>query len=502
MADVKAALTALAVAAGLLAGTGQAAAQPAESQHAGLARYYQQRLDWTGCADEALDAAGARCADVTVPLDYRQPDGRTITVAVSRLKADPARRRGVMLSNPGGPGAAGLNHGLLLRRVLSPDVVDRYDLIGMDPRGIGRSTAVGCGWPVGTMLRSAGVDRAGFDRTVALESDLARRCAEQSGDLLPYITTRNTARDMDVVRGALGERRISYLGVSYGTYLGAVYAQMFPQRTDRLVLDSAVDPRRYGVGMIQDMGAPSEAALDGWAAWTAQRDADYHLGTTARQVRAGVAELIRGAARAPIGIGEYRVDEHVTPMVLFVLLATPLLRPVLARAVRELTDAAAGRPVEPSRELAFVLDSQLKPNPVEKGAAQAAVMCGDTAAPRDPEWYWRNIRRSLDTQPVFGAFANNITACAFWAPPREQPTVVRNNRPALILQATGDTRSAYRNAVVLNKAMTGSRLVTLEDVAVHGVFGTYPNRCVENAVNTYLATGALPSGNITCHDDR
>ncbi|MGY2062755.1 alpha/beta fold hydrolase, partial [Nocardia gipuzkoensis] len=187
----------------------------------------------------------------------------------------------------------------------------------MDPRGIGHSTRVDCRWPVGTYGQSAGVDAAGFAESVATQADLAARCRSAAGDLLPHITTRNTARDMDVIRAVLGEERINYFGVSYGTYLGAVYTQMFPQRTDRVVLDSAADPGQWAIGTFRDMGAADEAALDAWADWTAARDGEYHLGTTRSQVRAVVTNLIAGAARQPIRIGEYDLDEHWLPTVVF-----------------------------------------------------------------------------------------------------------------------------------------------------------------------------------------
>ncbi|WP_026360915.1 alpha/beta hydrolase [Amycolatopsis nigrescens] len=500
MKRVTALLAVAAAGASLLAGTGLAGAETA--QRGGLDRFYHQRLDWKACGDKALDEAGAQCADVKVPLNYAQPHGRTSTVAISRLKATSTeQRRGIMLSNPGGPGGPGLDMMLGVREKMTADVTSRYDLIGMDPRGIGRSAPVDCGWPVGTMLRTAGLDRAAFEATVRLEADLARRCAVTEGADLRHISTRNTARDMDVIRGALGEPKISYFGWSYGTYLGSVFTQLFPQRSDRIVLDSAVDPKRYGVGMMQDMGEPNEAALDDWANWTAARDAEYHLGTTGEQVRALTEDLIRRAARQPIRIGDYQVDQHVLPMVLFNPLADARQNATLAGSVRQLVDAADGKVVQPNPALEGDLRFVYKPTPDMQNSGQAAVMCGDVAAPRDPEWYWRNIQRSRATQPAFGSFANNILPCSFWARPAEEPTTVRNPVPALIVQATGDTRTPYGSGVGLHQAMTGSRLVTLQDVRVHAVFGNYPNTCAENTVNTYFRDGTLPATDTTCHDD-
>ncbi|MCQ0017561.1 alpha/beta fold hydrolase [Actinomadura madurae] len=181
-----------------------------------------------------------------MPLDHSKPGGRTITLALSRLPAtDRAHRIGTMVLNNGGPGQPTLGMPLQVRAAMK-DVAARYDLVGLDPRFAGRSTPLDCGWPIGMFLRSAGATRARFDHQAAVQRDLAERCARRHGDVLPYVNTRDTARDIDRVRRVLGERRISFLGYSYGAYLGAVYTQMFPGRTDRVVLDSAGDPRTWG----------------------------------------------------------------------------------------------------------------------------------------------------------------------------------------------------------------------------------------------------------------
>ncbi|MFI5782262.1 alpha/beta hydrolase [Nocardia sp. NPDC051570] len=487
---------------GSLAGLGVARAVPVGSVPAGdLDRFSRQHLDWHVCGDDALDKAGAQCTEVTVPLNYVEPQGRTITVAISRLSAtDPAKRRGIMLTNPGGPGAPGLGLPLYLAEAMAPDVRDRYDLIGMDPRGIGRSAPVHCGWPIGLGLQSAGVDLESFGESVATQADLAARCQTAEHDKLPYITTRNTARDMDVIRGALGEQKISYLGGSYGTYLGAVYTQMFGDRTDRVVLDSAIDPRRYPVGLMQDIGAPDEAALDAWADRTAARHDEYRLGVTRAEVRATVTTLIRQAARTPIRIGSYDLDDHWIPVLLHESLSDQRRYDELASQVRLLADAAAGHPVQPTPELEQFLALRLTAKPQEI-SGHDAVWCGDVAAPRDPDWYWRNIEASRATQPVFGPYVNNITSCAFWPAPVEAPTIVQNSAPTLILQATGDTRAPYQEGVDLHRALTGSRLITLQDVRVHGIYGHFPNRCVADTVDTYLRDGTLPATDLTCHAD-
>ncbi|GAA2097967.1 alpha/beta fold hydrolase [Actinomadura alba] len=473
-------------------------------------RFHRQRIAWKACRQgpedglgEELDRAGAQCGEVTVPLDYSDPGGRTITVAMSRLKAaDGAHRIGTMLLNGGGPGGGSMDLPPYVRSLMG-DVGPRFDLIGMDPRSSGRSTAVDCGWPTGVWTRSAGLDRAGFDRMAAFERDLADRCARRHPDLLPHMTTRNIVRDMDVIRAALGERRISYYGASYGTYLGAVYTQMFPRRTDRFVLDSAVDPRRYGAeDMLADAAPANEAALRDWAAWAARRDGEYGLGATRRAVLATVERIIRVAARRPLRVGaDLRVDEHMVPFLLFAALDDDRDEAAanLAANVRVLRDAAAGRPAEPTDGLRAALESLLTGADSRSGSSQAAILCGDRAVHRDPESYWTKIEAARSRQPVTGPLLNNISPCAFWPePPREEPTRVRNDVPALIIAATGDTRTVYRHGLALRRLMTGSRLLTLRGARIHAVYPRYGNACVNDSVNAYLRDGALPATDLSC----
>ncbi|MEV0250150.1 alpha/beta fold hydrolase [Nocardia sp. NPDC050712] len=492
------ALTVLAAVTGILAGTATATAAPADP----LARFQQQDLRWTSCADPRLDPAGAQCADVTVPLNYADPAGRTITVAISRIPAtDPGQRRGIMMSNSGGPGGPGLDFMVEVGAALTPQGRAAYDLIGMDPRGVGRSTPIDCGWPRGFGLESAGTDAGAYAESVARQAELAARCAGVYGGDLPHYSTRNTARDMDLIRGLLGADRISYYGTSYGTYLGAVFLQMFPARADRFVLDSAVDPVRYGpVDMLRSMGPANEAALDLWADWTAARDGEFRLGATREQVRATLLGLIDRAGRDPIRVGEYLVDDHTLPLVPYVALDDPRNYALLAGQIRQIADAADGTPVRPGPELDVIFALTIKALPHDN-SAQLAIMCADVNVPRDPAWYWRNIEAARPTEPVFGAFANNISPCAFWAPPVEPMTTVDNALPALIVQSTGDTRTTYGAARAMREALDGSRLVTLQDVPIHAIFGRYPNSCVYGAINSYFDAGTFPAADYTCRAD-
>lgn len=495
----------------LTAAAPPAAAGPATASADPLARYHRQHLDWKSCLlgpdDETgreLQQAGAQCADVTVPLDYAEPDGRTLTVAISRILAtDTAHRVGALLLNGGGPGGQTLGDPPWVRTAMK-QVGERYDVVGVDPRFVGRSTPLDCHWPTGSFIRGAGTDRAGFDRSVAVARDLAERCRTHQGEVLPYVTTRNTARDLDVIRAALGERRVSYLGYSYGTYLGQVYATLFPGRTDRVVLDGVIAPDRYGPRLLRGTESANRHALRGWAAWAAARDATYGLGRTTGRVLATVDRIQAAAGRQPLPVGEHRVDGTTVPVLVLNGLSqdNDAAYADLARAVRDMRRAADGRAVTPSPWLAETLGFLLSGSDSAYGSVQTAILCGDAAAPRSPEVYWRDVRRSRATYPLFGPVTNNINPCAFWDPPRERPTTIRDDLPALLVNATGDPRTTYPNATSLRRMWPSSRLVTLRGADQHAVYGVFGSACADAAVNAYLATGRLPAGDVACEAER
>ncbi|MFE0044850.1 alpha/beta hydrolase [Streptomyces albireticuli] len=499
--------------AGLQAGAVPATATPSLTSGP-MTAYEQQRPAWGTCPEsqKELNAAGAECAKVTVPLDYSVPGGPTLRIAISRVKArSKADRRGILLSNPGGPGGSGLANTLALRPALE-QVADHYDLIGFDPRFLGESSPLTCDparppTPPGPSTSA----REDFEASVRAARDTARRCREHGDNaaLLPHASSRNVARDMDVIRAVLGERKLSYYGVSYGADLGAVYTQMFPRRTDRMVIDSSTDPAATQYELFQRSGEPAEEALDEWAAWTARRHDTYRLGRTAAQVRAGVQGLLDRAERRPVTVGGHRLGAPVLRMLLKQPVQHAENDPALAAIVRDLADAAAGKPVEPGPELAAMLELLASPGLADSMVGGAIFMCGDGGWPsggwpKDPETYWKNSVRSRATQPVFGPYVNGMIApCAFWAgEPREAGTVIGNDVPVLMLQARHDNNVPYDGALALHRRLTGSRLITA-DIRSHGVYGREldghrPVPCADRAVNDYLRTGTLPAHDLTC----
>jgi pimeloyl-ACP methyl ester carboxylesterase len=509
LAAVLATTAGLSVVPAASAGTTQDADAEADAD---LTQFHRQQVDWKSCQRDpddaegrALDEAAVQCADIRVPLDYSRPRGRTIAVAIARSKAtDTANYAGPLMFNLGGPANPVLSAVPLARQAMGATGA-RFDIIGMDIRFSGRSTPIDCGWPASWLPRSAGTDRESFDRMVTLSKDLARRCARTNADVLPYASAANAARDMDVIRAALGAPTLSFLGYSQGSYLGAQYMQRFPQRAGRIVLDSAIDPDRPGVTILPDrtVAARREAALREWAGLAAQHDDLLHLGSTTELVLSTVHRVYLSAARRPLRVGPYLVDDTVIPGLIVNLLTDDSEESAfeLAATVRVLVQAADTGNAEPTPALATSLAGQLTGRDSAQRSAATAVQCGDSPVSRDVEEYWRDIEERRDEAPLFGPLGSNITPCAFWPnPPRERPIRIRNSVPALVVQAAGDVNAILELGQAMHQDLSGSRMITLAGARDHGVYLLRGNSCVDAAVNAYLDTGNLPAADLTCSE--
>ncbi|MEV8533586.1 alpha/beta hydrolase [Streptomyces sp. NPDC051211] len=477
----------LAVTAVPLLSATQAAADPADA-------YLPHRPAWHRCSPD--QPAAFECATLKVPLDYRRPHGRTIDLAVSRMKSqNPAERRGVLLLNPGGPGGAGLDLPLEVHGAMPKEVRDRYDLIGFDPRGVGASSPIGCGMTEAEQNIHRPYRPETFRSDAAWARTVADKCRKSAGSVLPYITTRNTARDMDAIRAALGERKISYLGYSYGTYLGAVYTQMFPHRTDRFVLDSGVDPQRIWRGMIQVWATEAEPAFARWTRWTAERDGEYHLGATPQAVSKTFWDLVARADREPIDYEGMKLTGDDIRAGRGIFFYPSQAAPVIAA----LKAAAEGKPA--GLRLPDLMRRMTAPErPSDNGTAVFwSVVCGDTDSwPRDPGRYRKEAARDKAAYPLYGDFASNIKPCAFWQRPLEAETPMKTAAPVLTVQNEWDSQTPLTSGQGLHRALKGSRMVLAAGGEGHGVYLADPASCVNAPVNTYLVTGRLPAKDVTC----
>ncbi|MEU7913663.1 alpha/beta fold hydrolase [Microbispora bryophytorum] len=460
-------------------------------------RHPTRDLRWGDCA--GVDDPALRCAEVTVPLDHRRPRGRTITIAISRLPAtDPARRRGVLLTTGGGPGGPGVPLPSLAP-LLSPEVRARYDLIGFDIRFVERSTPIGCGQaveePGGYRVRTAGPGSLPTDAAEARA--YARDCVRAAGWALPHATTANAARDMDVIRAALGEEKISYLGGSYAGMLGAVYAVLFPGRVDRFVLDSPVNPDNAWRPYELDRTPAFEAGTGAFAAWTAERDAEYGLGGTAREVTDAVSGLIRRAGSAPIVVAGHAWTSGELGTLLVAGIYDERTFGLVAAAF---ADIAAGR--EPY--VPFPLRPLPPPGvpgvPADNHTAtNMAYRCGDGPWPRDLRDYQRDLASYSARYPLFGPANANITPCAFWPRIADEPVRLPAGRApgVLVTAALRDVAAPVANSRAVAAGIRGSRMVTI-DAHTHAPYPAFGDACLNGRVDAFLVTGTLPPADVAC----
>lgn len=471
------------------------------------------QVEWGECpADVVADAAPyvLTCAKVPVPLDYAEPDGEQIQLQISRLASDnPAKRRGVLLLNPGGPGGSGLTQStLLMSRGVPDSVLDAYDLIGMDTRGVGHSTRIDCGFTAGGGYFSnvppyAVDDAAVVEHAKVVESAAEQCAANDENGLLRHVSTANMARDLDSIRAALGEEKASYLGYSYGSALGAAYASMFPETADRVVLDSNVGDTHLDQEGLRRFAQGVEETFPDFAKWAAKRDTAYGLGRTPAQVRATYFETAERLDRDPV----QGVDGALFRQVVFGGLYSPLSYGRTAQTWQSLRDGDAAA-------VRGLLDSNLLDGVLSDGAAAGdeasplsnalsvfiASTCNDSDWPEDVRSYRRAVAEDREKFPMFGAASANILPCAYWSEPVEPPVRISDEGPrnVLILQNRRDPVTPLAGGQVLREKFGDrSRLVTV-DGSGHGVYTLGDNACALNVGTTYLVEGKMPRRDVVC----
>nr|WP_037715651.1 alpha/beta hydrolase [Amycolatopsis sp. AA4] len=450
-------------------------------------------VNWGACPADVASPA-LQCASLEVPLDYRHPDGKKISVAISRLpSAEPAKRRGVLLFNPGGPGGPGLAFPLTWANLGAPaSLLAEYDLIGFDPRGVGHSTPVSCDLSPEQLVivPKYAHKREEVVQASATAKQIARKCADSaSAPILPYLTTANTARDMDQIRAALGEAKISYFGLSYGTYLGGVYATLFPDRTDRVVLDSVVGPTGVDVTTARRFGEGMQDRFPDFAKWAAVRNSIYGLGTTPAEVTANFFKLADKLDQHPVG----GIDGSLFRLGTHGLTYQTLSFPKLAQTWQALLHDQAS----PADSLRLPAAG---PEQSQRGT-MISVLCGDNAWPRSISTYQRNVAHDRVKYPMLGGATANVWPCAHWASqPLEPPVQFSDQGPAnlLLVQNLRDPATPLSGALDTREAFGDrARMVTV-DQGGHGVGLPYLNSCGFAAVTDYLVHGTRPDTDKFC----
>jgi pimeloyl-ACP methyl ester carboxylesterase len=465
---------------------------------ADLEPYYSQTLTWTDCGDTF------QCSTVTVPRNWAEPTAGDLQVAVIKLPASkPKERIGSLLVNPGGPGVSGVEYARAARTQITAPVREAYDIIGFDPRGTGATDPVKClsDDKLGAYFAADPTpdDDAEQRQLLASIDDLTKGCEQESGAILPYVSTEDTARDMDVIRASLGDERLSYLGASYGTYLGAVYAGLFPERVGRLVLDGALDPTLDAVATGKGQLQGFQQAFDSFVADCAKHK-DCPL--PADPVAAGqrVAELYK------------QVD--ATPLPTFDA-ARPLTEGLASLGIGEALYAPEyfWEPLRNGLKQAFSGDgstllqlADLYTDRKDDGSysnlleANVAINCLDKGSLKTVEEAKALVPEYEKLSPVFGAgFAWGSISCRDWPYPpvaSNAPITADGAAPIVVIGTTRDPATPYAWAQSLASQLSSGVLLTFDGDGHTGY--NRGSACINRAVESYLVAGTVPKANTTC----
>ncbi|MFF3962756.1 alpha/beta hydrolase [Streptomyces griseorubiginosus] len=459
-----------------------------------------QALKWTKCEGSGLDPR-QRCATVAVPMDYADPNGPQIEIAVSRIPGEkPAARRGALLLVPGGPGGDSMNDPSEKGQRLPKEVREAYDLIGFAPRGMAPSTAVDCGLEHRDLARTTLLPWPAADGSVdanlAAGKRLAEACARNGGELIRHISTLNEARDLDRVRVALGERKVSLWGVSYGTYVADAYLQLFPHRTDRVVLDSNdnPDPVLAERAWLAAFERGAEDNFPEFAKWASAPGNPDRLADTAAEVRPLFLELAARLDREPIpwpGANPEELNGNVLRQTMLDSFYDPDDYPALARLIRAARQGTL--PAAPAGPPEAVLQNVT--------AVAAATICNDVDWPGDPALYRREVARSRAAFPLTGGMPRNAMPCTAWPwEPKEAPVHVTDRGPSnvLMVQNERDPATPLSGALKLREALGRRAVMVVNDSTGHDAYLGNGTACGDATVSRFLATGVRPARDTYC----
>jgi len=462
-----------------------------------LAQYESQELKWRDCY------GNFQCSNLLVPINYADLSVGAFSLALLRYQAlDQDRRIGSLVVNPGGPGASGVNYAYNAENIVSNEILERFDIVGFDPRGVGDSAAIKCLNDSETDASFASDSKPDNKTEFALfisdVRDYFAKCAENTKYLNDY-STLNSARDLEILRLVLGDQKLNYLGKSYGTYLGTLYAELFPESVGRFVLDGAVDPNSNNREAMLGQATGFESALNAFISNCLKRS-DCALNKDLPTARNQVIELLAKTAITPL---QSKSGREVTESLVLVGIASALYDsesdwPVLRNAFKEailgsgesfltLADQYAGR-----QEDGSYLGN-------ENDALQV-IDCLDQKEIETISAFKKGVAEFAEKAPIFGPYlAYSGLACRYLPnlDSMEQIEIKSlDTKPILIVGTTRDPATPYKWAQSLAKIFSSSVLITLDGDG-HTGHGRGSN-CVDSAVDRYLLTGATPKLELFC----
>ena len=459
-----------------------------------LAAFYEQKVTWKDCGNN-------ECTEIEVPLDYADPDGKAITLSVLKVPAlNEKQRVGSLVVNPGGPGGSGVDYASNAPSYFGTEVRQAFDIVGFDPRGVGRSTPVHClaDKELDTFV-AADPDPdtpAEVRRADKLLSKFGKGCVAESGDLAAHMSTVEAARDIDVLREVLGDSRLSYFGASYGTFLGATYAELFPERVGRMVLDGALDPSLSSLELNLVQAKGFETALRAYVEHCVKRGSCFLGGTVDDGVRR-IRRLLDAVERKPLPADGRRLEVGNAVLGVWAPLYNEDYWSILDTALRAAIDGDGGPLMSlsdayTSRGPTGYLDNSLE--------ALYAVNCLDHDDALESSEIVDYLPQFEKASPTFGAiFAYSLSSCTQW--PIHTGRVPEEIRaegaaPILVVGTTRDPATPLEWAEALADQLESGVLVRRDGDGHTGYLAG--NECVDSTVESYLVSGKVPSGTVDC----
>jgi pimeloyl-ACP methyl ester carboxylesterase len=469
--------------------------------NAGLDSFYSQRLQWASCT-------GGECAKLRVPVDYANPSGETVQLAVIRSKARSSNQRiGALVYNPGGPGASPVDYvGQSASALVSSDVRRRYDLIGFDPRGVGRSSPIDCLGDRELDTFIGGVDPtpdspAEEQGVIAEATKLAAGCAAKNPKIIAHVSTVEAARDMDILRAALGEPKLNYLGASYGTFIGATYAGLFPGQMGRFVLDGPVPPDLTPQDLMAGQARGFETATQAYVD-NCVTDSDCPVGQSRAEGMAWIRDFLKGLDSQPLPVTN---DQNVTQLTEG-WASTGILQAMYTKSLWvQLTEALKEAKGGDGNGLMRLADSYARRTPggqYQSNMHEAiwAVNCLDKPDTADPAQIEAFAQRLSQEAPTWGRYlAWSNVPCGVWKVPatgKSDKITAEGSPPIVIVGTTRDPATPYEWATRLRQQLAHGVLVTRDGDGHTGYPRSSP--CVDKAVDGWLIDGTVPQDGVKC----